>query len=557
MHNSYTKKIFELPINLIVFITILISSSALLLSLIHPISIVFADPSRTGYGVSSKDSGCREGGIHNNDAAQPEYTPVYRPPAMPDSPDYSQMEITGTVKKEPLVSHVDAPWNHFSHDMNWKVILDRDLGKLNAISSDPSEHANEAIPGKPEGSTNPLDKMMEMEWEIGTKNDGSDDRFPKEFWPSVGDRVWMIGRYIFDCGHPPPRTELHPANAVAFTHFEPVRIPSAGPSIVMAAKTSVYIHGGGGVYDHPVGGRHYKIYVDLPPKPSPTSRLVYSVNPVFGAAPQITDTNGAPLTDLGPSDNTILIDYDLTNELPSPSIRRGAHVAAGWTDPAQTNVYHELKVTFKSIHLSGLKNRIGGDSYWEHLWANVNGQYVELLDPKSRFKCGFGLEPPCDDKSLPPTKTVTTIVSEQGLSSRLNIYTTGYLTLFPIDDCFLPGRDYRWNFDNTGGGSLSNRDFGAVINCGDPGDDAKIGNVNFSFPEHFSFLKPISLPLLDQTGLGWTLVTDVEDISGPISVRISVPTTPAPTPLQHLLTPTPSPTPTPSHSNTFSNSNTL
>jgi hypothetical protein len=361
--------------------------------------------------------------------------------------------------------------------MNWDVILDRDLGKLNAISSDPSKHANEAIPGKPEGSTNPLDKVMEMEWEIGTKNDGSDDRFPKEFWPSEGDRVWMIGRYIFDCGHPPPRTELHPANAVAFTHFEPIRIQSAGPLIIMAAKTSVYIHGEGGVYDHPVGGRHYKIYVDLPPKPSPTSRLVYSVNPLFGAPPRITDTNGAPLTPLGSSDNKILIDYDLTNVPPSPSIRRGAHVAAGWTDPAQTNVYHELKVTFKSIQLGSLKNRIGGDSYWEHLWANVNGQYIKLLDPKTSFICGFGLKPPCGGKALPPTKTVTTIVAEQGVSSRLNIYTTGYLTLFPIDNCFLPGRDYRWNFDNTGGGSLSTRDFGAAINCGDPGDDSLIGNV--------------------------------------------------------------------------------
>ena len=527
MHHSYTKKTFELPINLIVLITILISSSALLLSQIHPISIVFADPSQTGYGVSSKDSGCREGGIHNNDAAQPEYTTVYPPPAipaMPDSPDYTQMEITGTVEKA-KVSDIDAPWNHFSHDMNWYVILDGDLGKLNAISSNPSQQANEAIPGKQKGSTNPLDKMMEMEWELGTKNDGSDDRFPKEFWPSEGDRVWMIGRYIFDCGHPPPRTELHPANAVAFTHFEPVRIPSAGPSIVMAAKTSVYIHGEGGVYDHPVGDRHYKIFVDLPPKPSPTSRLVYSVNPVFGAAPQITDTSGAPLTDLGPSDNTILINYDLTNELPSPSIRRGAHVAAGWTDPAQTNVYHELKFTFKSILLgNNLNNRIGGDIYWEHLWANVNGQYIKLLDPTTRFTCE---EPPCDDnKALSPTKTVTTIVAEQGLSSRLNIYTTGYLTL-PIDECFMP--DDRWNFDNTGGGSLSQWDLTDVAICGDPGNDALIGNVKYSIStKNFTFPKLTSLSLLDQTGLGWTLVTDVEDISGPISV-----------------TPTPSPTPTP------------
>ncbi|HZB15874.1 MAG TPA: hypothetical protein VE445_01805, partial [Nitrososphaeraceae archaeon] len=473
----------------------MICSSALFLSQIHPLSIVFADPSQTGYGVSSKDSGCREGGIRNNDAAQPQYTTVYPPPAMPDSPDYTQMEITGTVEKAKLTD-IDAPWNHFSHDMIWHVILDGDLGKLNAISSNPSQQANEAIPGKPKGSTDPLDKMMEMEWEIGTKNDGRDDRFPKEFWPSAGDRVWMIGRYIFDCGHPPPRTELHPANAVAFTHFEPVRIPSASPSIVMAAKTSVYIHGEGGFYDHSVGGKHYKIFVDLPPKPSPTSRLVYSVNPVFGAAPQITDTSGAPLTDLGPSDNTILINYDLTNELPSPSIRRGAHVAAGWTDPAQTNVYHELKVTFKSIQLGSLTNRIGGNVYWEHLWANVNGQYIKLLDPKTRFKCDlFSLESPCDvNKALSPTKTVTTIVAEQGLSSRLNINTTGYLSL-PIDNCFLP--DNRWNFDNTGRGSLSHWDLDDVAICGNPGNDALIGNVKYSIPtKQFSFLKQISLPLL-------------------------------------------------------------
>ena len=88
-----------------------------------------------------------------------------------------------------------------------------------------------------------------------------------------------------------------------------------------------------------------------------------------------------------------------------------------------------------------------------------------------------------------------------------------------MDTCFLPGRDYQWNFDTTGGGSLSNRDLGAVINCGDPGDDSFIDNIKYSFPaNHFNFLKPTSFPLRDQTGLAWTLVTNVEDISGPISV---------------------------------------
>ena len=118
-----------------------LTSIIVLLSVGYSLTTVSANPSKTGYGISSKDSGCREGGIHNNDAAQPEYVTVYPPPAMPGSSDYRQMEITGTVEKA-LVSPIDAPWNHFSHDMNWKVIFDRDLGKLNAISSNPSQQAN-------------------------------------------------------------------------------------------------------------------------------------------------------------------------------------------------------------------------------------------------------------------------------------------------------------------------------------------------------------------------------------------------------------------------------
>ena len=80
-----------------------------------------------------------------------------------------------------------------------------------------------------------------------------------------------IGRYIFDCGHPDtgPRSELHPATAVAFTHFEPLIFGSPGSEPLLAAKTSIYIHGTGGpIYETPVGGRIYEFDVVLPPKPS-------------------------------------------------------------------------------------------------------------------------------------------------------------------------------------------------------------------------------------------------------------------------------------------------
>ena len=63
--------------------------------------------------------------------------------------------------------------------------------------------------------------------------------------------------------------------------------------------------------------------------------------------------------------------------------------------------------------------------------------------------------------------------------------------------------DDRWNFDNTGGGSLSQWDLTDVAICGDPGNDALIGNVKYSIStKNFSFPKPTSLSLLVSNGFG-------------------------------------------------------
>ena len=130
---------------------------------------------------------------------------------------------------------------------------------------------------------------MEMEWEIGTANDGRDDRFPKEFWPSVGDRVWMIGRYIFDCGHPDtgPRSELHPAIAVAFTHFEPLIFGSPGSEPIFAGQRHPFI------FMEKVGqstklqseDESMNLMLVLPPKPSPSSKGSQVMNTPFGGPP--------------------------------------------------------------------------------------------------------------------------------------------------------------------------------------------------------------------------------------------------------------------------------
>jgi hypothetical protein len=69
--------------------------------------------------------------------------------------------------------------------------------------------APETCPGNQTGDTcHHTD--MEVEWENAALMDAHDQEgFARDFgavpefvWPSVGDRVWVEGRWIFDCGHP-------------------------------------------------------------------------------------------------------------------------------------------------------------------------------------------------------------------------------------------------------------------------------------------------------------------------------------------------------------------
>ncbi len=412
----------------------LIFSTMLLAVIALPIIVInnnaFAIPSITGGGISSKDK-CFEGGIAGINRIRPHYAEIH-----------GTLTIEGTVV-EAHVSHEDVPFDHWSHDRVWHVRLDPRLSYLNSISNDP-------LPDTPRSSKNPADKTMEMEWEIGTANDGGTDRFPKEFWPSDGDRVWMMGRYIFDCGHPEegPRTELHPVTAVASTHFEPLQIPTASPGSlpIFAAKTSIYIHGDGGYYKTPVGGRSYEFDVILPPKPSPTSKLVSFIidTPFGGPLPIIT----GPFERSGTSENYIHVNYDLNSMAASPSHKFGAHIGAGWTDPPQSNVYHYLTVSFDSITKRPSVNARLQDHTWEQQWVSVNGKYIELLTPSIGFK---SVTDP-DKKLLSSRPSLSTIIAEHSiapcsktlegkelvpcLGSELNIKTTGWLRSGMDRNCF-------------------------------------------------------------------------------------------------------------------------
>ncbi|HWC96333.1 MAG TPA: hypothetical protein VG456_06285, partial [Candidatus Sulfopaludibacter sp.] len=122
-----------------------------------------------------------------------------------------------TVDQSPSeVAEEDLPWNHYTHDKTIDVVPDK--GYKHLLSS----YLQNGILQ--------VHDAMEVEWENGSGgievvNDnivqGEDltwGGIPQFAWASAGDRVWVAGRWIFDCGHPgsgdPEQvaysTEIHP-----------------------------------------------------------------------------------------------------------------------------------------------------------------------------------------------------------------------------------------------------------------------------------------------------------------------------------------------------------
>jgi len=177
------------------------------------------------------------------------------------------------------VSEEDLPWTHYTHDWTFKVLPDPDYqyllsswvrfpGQFQPPSSvspdqngcppgftffpdpnnpDPLAGTCTGCPGggfltangcqlaAPEscGSNGPTCQHddMEVEWDNAALMDAQEG-FARDFgavpefvWPAVGDRVWLEGRWIFDCGHPgTPDTDPNNRQYVKFsTEIHPPR----------------------------------------------------------------------------------------------------------------------------------------------------------------------------------------------------------------------------------------------------------------------------------------------------------------------------------------------
>ncbi|MBZ5629819.1 MAG: hypothetical protein LAO06_13250 [Acidobacteriia bacterium] len=183
---------------------------------------------------------------------------VIHPPGNESPTDQSTAEV----------AEEDIPWNHYTHDFTFKVAPDLPFQYL---LSSWARYPGQTFPGLnadqcsllggtyngttcvlkapevcPDGSMGDTchHSDMEVEWENASamKINDDDDRtwggLPEFAWPAPGDRVWVVGRWIFDCGHPGTDTgekayvkfgtEIHPPRAVAAIRVNHTGLSSLG-----------------------------------------------------------------------------------------------------------------------------------------------------------------------------------------------------------------------------------------------------------------------------------------------------------------------------------------
>lgn len=396
------------------------------------ISVAGSQPSPLVEPNLALSRGCRDGGPGNINRVKPQWVSVQ--PG--DAPQVAEGLVTFSK-----VTHEDNPANHTSHDWNFDVQLDPASQFLHSTAN-PIENGG---------------RQMEMEWETRF--------FPAQFWPIAGDRVWMMGRWIFDCGHPPYRTELHPVKAVAFTRLEPTLF--AGQSMpALTNRVFVYLNGQGGYYRAPVATRNYEFDVPLPAKPFTDTPLRFNrlraevlSLPFGGPTPILT-----PQPAVNPT--RVHVVYPLALGNPNPNVRYGAILAVGWQESGVTiqptagkTRFRQLRITFDSLKINTDHDPFFSGEW--RLWVRAGSTWFEVS----------GLGDVDDGDTIQIGRAVTLIVPEGGSWS---VQTTGW-----EDDC----DDL---FRSTEAAAEQNTTSAADLRCLVDGND-KIGTLEQGYDARVNF----------------------------------------------------------------------
>ncbi len=340
--------------------------------------------------------------------------------------------LEGTVIPKPGSKHVDThvspsdfPFHHYTHDFSFNVMPDSTLDNrftnllANRVIKD--EKSNEIV-------DTVLVPYVHCEWEsgLGAYNEGNPcselnnagasagfyssgherrDRIWN--WPTLGDWVHVEGLWLWDRGHPPARTEIHPARLVAVRRNLPELIKLKDEAKeVYATKIDIYASGDGGALNNNrrgtpeyvrkvrMGDKDYEFRVEhIVPRPSPNAVLKYLVKTQKGDS--FPGKPGIKLhADGDGSTEHPFIEIKIPWKGKSDELVFGRTIYTYWDEgngkPEDYDVT-AYKVTLHSLKFKKMKEVFGKSEF--RVFLAVNGQYIflnEFVDVPNILTDGLG-----------------------------------------------------------------------------------------------------------------------------------------------------------------------
>ena len=325
--------------------------------------------------------------------------------------------VTGRVT-DSWVSHTDFPATHQSHDQNTHIRVDQGFEGLLSNVGLPNDE-DLALADRLKRPT-----TLGVEWETGVAPSEhgrtvTEGIFPHWAWPSVGDRIWANGDWIFDCGHlksvlvpggplfgvPHAKTELHPLRAVASIRRQIRQWAPVGnhPAPVTAAE--LYIHGNGGFAVDVLNcgqdiilqnitarcGQHetpiredFAFDIPAPPRPNPQARLVTKIENGPGntvATPPQVVAHNSPV---GQSRPFVRVTIPLRSTGVQPLDRYTRRIYVGWDRPPRVGEsFTRWRVTLERMILKEDRDVDPGDCECTFFWANLPEaptEWIRLAD---------------------------------------------------------------------------------------------------------------------------------------------------------------------------------
>jgi hypothetical protein len=195
----------------------------------------------------SHERGGRDGGVEGIKRVFPHWMSVWSEAPIGLYGTIAETDFDGNNQPS-FITHSDFPMDHYAHDGNFMLIPDPDyrwaMGTSNYFRLDGDQ---------------PTREIGRMEIEGETQNAGSPNAtdqgvmgMPLFATPTAGDRVYVVGRWILDAGHPDvgDRCEIHPPRLLASIRKRPTVIPLTPGSGCMTYANQVDVmvngHGGGG-----------------------------------------------------------------------------------------------------------------------------------------------------------------------------------------------------------------------------------------------------------------------------------------------------------------------